>query len=281
MTSAGTCSHHIQTLPLRFFDTQRHGDIMSYFTNDVDTVSDALNNSFAMFIQSFIQVVGTLVMLFVLNWQLSLIVVLGYAGHVPLYPRTAAKRSNAYYTAAAGQPGRCWTATSRRWSPVRRWSRCSTTRRKTCAVFNEKNEALRKAGTGAQSYAATMVPAVVSISYINYAVVAVLGGIMAIKRPDRCRQPGQLSGVCPPGGHAHQPVHPAEQLPAGGPGRRGAHLRGHGASRPRWTRARSGWSMCGRKGNPGRLRGKDRPLGLAEAGRAHWSPCGATCASMT
>src|SRR5699024_6597532 len=47
--------------------------------------------------------------------------------------------------------------------------------------FQEKNEALRKAGTGAQSYAATMVPAVVSISYINYAIVAVLGGIMALQ----------------------------------------------------------------------------------------------------
>ena len=43
---------HIQTLPLRFFDTQRHGDVMSYFTNDVDTISEALNNSFAMLIQS-------------------------------------------------------------------------------------------------------------------------------------------------------------------------------------------------------------------------------------
>lgn len=69
---------HIQSLPLRFFDTRRHGDIMSYFTNDVDTVSDALNNSFAMVIQSFIQIVGTLTLLFVLNWQLSMLVVLGY-----------------------------------------------------------------------------------------------------------------------------------------------------------------------------------------------------------
>lgn len=58
---------HIQTLPLRFFDTQRHGDVMSYFTNDVDTISEALNNSFAMLIQSTIQVVGTFTMLFLLN----------------------------------------------------------------------------------------------------------------------------------------------------------------------------------------------------------------------
>ena len=46
--------------------------------------------------------------------------------------------------------------------------------------FHERNEALRKAGEGAQSYAATMVPAVVTISYINYAIVAVFGGLLAL-----------------------------------------------------------------------------------------------------
>ena len=70
---------HLQTLPLGFFDTNRKGDLMSLFTNDVDTISDALNNSFAMIIQSFVQVVGTLALLFILNWRLTLIVVLGYA----------------------------------------------------------------------------------------------------------------------------------------------------------------------------------------------------------
>ena len=49
---------HVQTLPLQFFDSRRHGDIMSLFTNDIDTMADALNNSFAMVIQSFIQIVG-------------------------------------------------------------------------------------------------------------------------------------------------------------------------------------------------------------------------------
>ena len=83
---------HLQTLPLKFFDTQRHGDIMSYFTNDVDTISDALNNSFAMVIQSFIQMVGTLVILFILNWRLSLIVVVCYAAMF-LYIRFSGKRS--------------------------------------------------------------------------------------------------------------------------------------------------------------------------------------------
>ena len=169
---------HIQSLPLRFFDTQLHGDIMSYFTNDVDTVSDALNNSFAMTIQSFIQIVGTLTLLFILNWRLSLIVVVGYAAMF-LYIRFSAGRSTSYYTAQQAALG-----------DVNGYIEEMVSGQKVVKVFNhepenlrvfgEKNEVLRKAGTGAQSYAATMVPAVVSISYINYAIVAVVGGLMVL-----------------------------------------------------------------------------------------------------
>ena len=88
---------HLQTLPLRFFDTRRHGDIMSYFTNDVDTISDALNNSFAMLIQSFIQVAGTLTMLYLLNWRLSLVVTVCYVVMF-WYIKYSGKRSKAYYS---------------------------------------------------------------------------------------------------------------------------------------------------------------------------------------
>ena len=87
---------HLQTLPLRYFDTKRKGDVMSLFTNDVDTISDAMNNSFAMIIQSFVQVAGTLTLLFILNWRLSLIVVVGYLAMF-LYIRYSGKRSKHYF----------------------------------------------------------------------------------------------------------------------------------------------------------------------------------------
>ena len=170
---------HLQTLPLRFFDTRRHGDIMSYFTNDVDTISDALNNSFAMVIQSFIQVVGTLTILFILNWRLTLVVAVCYAAMF-LYIRYSGKRSKIFYQKQQSHLG-----------DLDGYIEEMVAGQKVVKVFNheeenlrqfqEKNEALRKAGTGAQAYAATMVPAVVSISYINYAIVATLGGFMAMK----------------------------------------------------------------------------------------------------
>ena len=169
---------HLQKLPPRFFDTRRHGDVMSYFTNDVDTISDALNNSFAMVIQSFIQVAGTLTMLFILNWRLTLVVTVCYAVMF-LYIRFSGKRSKAYYRTQQSALG-----------DLDGYIEEMVAGQKVVKVFNheeenlrrfrEKNEALRKAGTGAQGYAATMVPAVVSISYINYAIVAALGGYMAM-----------------------------------------------------------------------------------------------------
>ena len=170
---------HLQTLPLKFFDTQRHGDVMSYFTNDVDTISDALNNSFAMVIQSFIQMVGTLAILFVLNWKLSLIVVVCYAAMF-LYIRYSGKRSRKYYIHQQKSLGDLdgYIEEMVNGQKVVKVFNHEAANQKT---FHEKNEALRKSGTGAQSYAATMVPAVVSISYINYAIVAVLGGIMALQ----------------------------------------------------------------------------------------------------
>ena len=169
---------HLQTLPLKYFDRHRHGDIMSYFTNDVDTISDALNNSFAMLIQSFIQMAGTLLILYLLNWQLSLVVTVCY-GVMFWYIRFSGKRSKAYYAVQQNSLG-----------DLDGYIEEMVNGQKVVKVFNHekanletfraKNEALRKAGTGAQAYAGTMIPAVVSISYVNYAIVAVLGGLMAL-----------------------------------------------------------------------------------------------------
>lgn len=169
---------HLQKLPLSYFDTHNRGDIMSYFTNDVDTVAEAMNNSFAMVIQSAIQIVGTLAMIFILNWQLSLVVVVGYVCMFA-YIRYSTNKSRGFYQRQQSALGE-----------LDGYIEEMVTGQKVVKVFNheeanlagfrDKNERLRVAGTSAQSYAASMVPAVVSISYVNYAIVAVLGGWMAL-----------------------------------------------------------------------------------------------------
>ena len=164
---------HLQTLPLSFFDSRRNGELMSLFTNDVDTISDALNNSFALLIQSFIQVVGTLVLLFVLNWRLSLLVVVGYAVMF-WYIRFSTNRSRFFYARQQQALG-----------DLEGYVEEMAAGQKVVKVFNHEqtnlegfqalNARLQSAGTSAQGYSA-----VVSISYINYAVIAVLGGLMVM-----------------------------------------------------------------------------------------------------
>lgn len=166
------------SLPLKYFDSHSHGDIMSHFTNDIDTLSECFNNSFGMIIKSFIEMVGTLIIVFILNWQLSLILLFFYA-IVFFYIQYSSKRSKTYYSAQQRYLGE-----------LNGHIKESVSGQKVIKVFDheeenikeyvKKSEDLRLAATSALSYAATQVPFVVSISYINYALVAVIGGIMAV-----------------------------------------------------------------------------------------------------
>ena len=166
------------SLPLKYFDSHSHGDIMSHFTNDIDTLSECFNNSFGMIIKSFIEMVGTLIIVFILNWQLSLILLFFYA-IVFFYIQYSSRRSKTYYNAQQRYLGE-----------LNGHIKESVSGQKVIKVFDheeenikeyvKKSEDLRLAATSALSYAATQVPFVVSISYINYALVAVIGGIMAV-----------------------------------------------------------------------------------------------------
>lgn len=168
----------MQNLPIQIFDSTSHGDLMSRFTNDVDTVSDALNNSFAMCIQSFIQVTGTLILLFVLNWQLTFIVCIFYV-FMFIYMQIASKRSKKYFSMQQRSLG-----------ALNGFTEEMITGLKVVKVFNHEkanekvfagyNAKLQKAGEKALSFSQTMVPMVVSLSYINYAIVAVVGGFMVL-----------------------------------------------------------------------------------------------------
>ena len=170
---------HIQTLPLSFFDGTRAGDTMSLFTNDVDTVSEALNNSFANVIQAAIQAVGTMVLLFVLDWRLTIItavcdcVLLGYL-------RIAGQKSSGFFAkmqgALAALDGYAQEMLAGQ-KVVKVFCREEASLRE----FRELNERLREQGTAAQTYAATMVPVTVAMTYSNYAIIAVVGALLAAR----------------------------------------------------------------------------------------------------
>lgn len=169
---------HIQQLPLRFFDAHTHGELMSRFTGDVDTLTNAMNNSFAPLIQSGVVSVGTIVMLLVLNVRLSLIV-LAFLAFMVLYIRRNGQRSRRYYQEQQKHLGE-----------VNGFLEEMVDGQKVSQVFNHedadyeafcaKNEALRVASTKAQAYSGETIPTIVALSYVNYAVSACVGGLFVV-----------------------------------------------------------------------------------------------------
>ena len=69
-------SEKVNTLPLSYFDKTSHGDILSRVTNDVDTISQTLNQSLSQIITSVTMVIGVLVMMFTINWLMTLVVLI-------------------------------------------------------------------------------------------------------------------------------------------------------------------------------------------------------------
>ena len=209
---------------------------------------------------------GTLLLLFMLNWRLSLLVVVGYVAMFLLHQLLQRQAQQAPTTPASRPAWASWTATWRKWSTGQKVVKVFNHEQANMAGFAARNEkrGARKAGTGAQSYAATMIPAVVSISYINYAIMAVLGGIMVMRG---WSDVGSLASYLV---FVRQAALPINQFTQQGnfllAALAGAEriFDGHGAAPPRSTRARWSWSTCGkRRRHPDRMRRKDRPLGLA------------------
>ncbi len=169
---------HVQTLPLEYFDAHTHGELMSRFTNDVDTVQEALNNSFTMVIQSFLTLAGTVVMLLVLNGNMSLIVIL-FLCIMFAFIKWNGKRSKEYYDRQqaflADINGFVEEMTA-----GQKVEKVFNHEEEDLKVFREKNEALRRASTKALGYSGMMVSSIVSLSYANYAVSACAGGLLAI-----------------------------------------------------------------------------------------------------
>lgn len=170
---------HIQSLPLKYFDTRTHGDIMSRFTNDVDAISDAFNNSFAVMIQSFIQIVGTLTLIFVLNWRLSLIVFVCYFLMFS-YIRYSGKKSKYYFDFQQRYLGEL-NGFIEEMTAGQKVVKVFSREQAGIEIFRQKNSQLREAAASALTYSGSMVPVIVSISYINFAIVAMVGSYMALK----------------------------------------------------------------------------------------------------
>lgn len=170
---------HTQKLPLSYFDAHTHGELMSRFTNDVDTITEALNNSFAMMIQSFIMITGTITMILVLSVRLSLIVI-AFLILMMIFIKFNGRRSRKYFS---GQQ-KCLGSINgfvEEMVAGQKVEKVFNHEKQDFEEFCRRNEALREASTKALTYSGMMVPAIVSLSYINYAVSACVGGLFVLQ----------------------------------------------------------------------------------------------------
>jgi ATP-binding cassette subfamily B protein len=168
----------IQTLPLRFFDARTHGELMSRFTSDIDTISEAFNTSFTVLIQSFITIAGTFAAMILMNFKLSMIVLLTFF-LMFLIIRYSGKQSHKYFTQQQKCMGR-----------LNGFLEEMVEGQKVVKVFNHedkdydeflrRNDKLKEAATGAMTYSGILIPVVVSISYFSYALTACIGAFFAI-----------------------------------------------------------------------------------------------------
>jgi ATP-binding cassette subfamily B protein len=168
----------VQTLPLAFFDAKTHGELMSRFTNDIDTISDALNNSFTVLIQSFVTLVGTFTVLIILSPELSVIVLFTFLCMF-LFLRYSSKKSHAYFSRQQKFMGSL-NGFIEEMVEGQKVVKVFNHEKRDLKEFSHRNEKLREAATGAMTYSGILIPVVVSLSYFNYALSACIGAFFAI-----------------------------------------------------------------------------------------------------
>ena len=168
----------MQDLPLKFFDAHTHGELMSRYTNDIETVSEALNNSFGSLVSCTLNFTGTILMMLVLSPLLSLITFAALAVML-LVVKHVGSRSRRYFAAQQKAVGE-----------VNGYIEEMIEGQKVIKVFNHeqaakegfrvRNDAYRHAGARAQIYAGVMMPAMGNLNYVNYAVTCCVGAMLAI-----------------------------------------------------------------------------------------------------
>ena len=168
----------LQGLPLRYFDTPQSGDLMSRFTNDIDTVSEMINNSFANVLSNSLTFLCTIGMLLYLNWALTLIT-FAFLGLMLLVVKTIGGRSRVSFQrqqAALGDLNGYIEEMIEGQKVIKVFHH----EQQAIDQFSARNDAYQTAATMAQTYAGSMMPATANLSRINYAVTCCIGGLLAM-----------------------------------------------------------------------------------------------------
>lgn len=173
--------NHLQSLPLRYFDSKTHGEIMSRFTNDVDNMQMMLEQSIVQLVSSVFTMIGIVIMMIYFNWRLFLIMIV-FLVLMIFVASTIGKKTRKYFQLQQKNLGE-----------MNGFIEETVEGMKVVKVFNHENEAneefrelnenFRKSATKANFYSGIMGPCSAGINNTAYAVITIIGALLVIANP--------------------------------------------------------------------------------------------------
>ncbi len=168
---------HMQDLPIRYFDTHSHGDIMSVYTNDIDTLRQMISQSIPQLINSAITVVSVLIFMIILNVPLTMLTLVMVA-ITTFVTKTFAGRSSRYFLAQQKDIGKV-NGFIEEMLNGQKVVKVFTHEEENIKTFNEINDQLFDSAYNANCYANYLGPINAQIGNVSYVLCAMTGGLLA------------------------------------------------------------------------------------------------------
>ncbi|NLF50629.1 MAG: ABC transporter ATP-binding protein [Leptolinea sp.] len=168
----------LQTLPLRYFDSKSHGELMSRFTNDIDNIQVTLEQSIIQLISSMVTFIGSIVMMIVLSPTLFLITTVLIA-LIIFITQNLARRSSKNFAAQQKNLGMLNGYIEEMVDGLK-VVKVFTYEKKAIEEFRKRNEEYRESATNAHFFAGMVMPIVGNLNNIAYAAIALFGGILTV-----------------------------------------------------------------------------------------------------
>ena len=170
---------HMETLPIKYFDTHTHGELMSRYTNDIDTIREMLSNAVSSFISSAVTIIGVFVMMVYYSWQLTLVSI-GMLFVILFLTGKIGGKSGKYFKEQQKEIGAV-NGYIEEMIDGQKVVKVFVHEKQAKEEFEQLNNRLCEASTNANTFANILGPVNNNLGHVQYALTAVVGGILAIK----------------------------------------------------------------------------------------------------
>lgn len=170
---------HMETLPIKYFDTHTHGELMSRYTNDIDTIREMLSNAVSSFVSSAVTIIGVFVMMVYYSWQLTLVSI-GMLFVILFLTGKIGGKSGKYFKEQQKEIGAV-NGYIEEMIDGQKVVKVFVHEKQAKEEFEQLNDRLCEASTNANTFANILGPVNNNLGHVQYALTAVVGGILAIK----------------------------------------------------------------------------------------------------